>query len=51
MLALGCDHGGYNLICAIKKYLDERVLNIKILVLTAQTALIILFTDIKLQKQ
>ena len=21
MLALGCDHGGYNLICAIKKYL------------------------------
>ena len=39
MLALGCDHGGYNLICA------------KILVLTAQTALIILFTAIKLQKQ
>mgnify|MGYP001461034554 CR=1 FL=1 len=24
MLALGCDHGGYNLICAIKKYLDEK---------------------------
>ena len=23
MIALGCDHGGYNLICAIKKYLDE----------------------------
>ena len=20
MIALGCDHGGYNLICAIKKY-------------------------------
>ena len=24
MLALGCDHGGYNLIVAIKKYLDEK---------------------------
>ena len=24
MLAFGCDHGGYNLICAIKKYLDEK---------------------------
>lgn len=24
MIALGCDHGGYNLICAIKKYLDDR---------------------------
>ncbi len=24
MIALGCDHGGYNLICAIKKYLDEK---------------------------
>ena len=51
MLALGCDHGGYNLICAIKKYLDEKGIEYKILVLTAQTALIILFTAIKLQKQ
>lgn len=24
MIALGCDHGGYNLITAIKKYLDEK---------------------------
>ncbi len=24
MIALGCDHGGYNLICAVKKYLDEK---------------------------
>ena len=24
MIALGCDHGGYNLICAIKKYLNEK---------------------------
>lgn len=24
MIALGCDHGGYNLICAVKKYLDDR---------------------------
>ena len=24
MIALGCDHGGYNLIVAIKKYLDEK---------------------------
>ena len=24
MIALGCDHGGYNLIVAIKKYLEEK---------------------------
>ena len=24
MIALGCDHGGYNLICSINKYLDEK---------------------------
>ena len=24
MIALGCDHGGFNLITAIKKYLDEK---------------------------
>lgn len=24
MIALGCDHGGYNLIVAIKAYLDEK---------------------------
>ena len=24
MIALGCDHGGYNLMVAIKKYLDEK---------------------------
>ena len=35
----------------LKNILTKRVLNIKILVLTAQTALIILFTAIKLQKQ
>ena len=29
MLALGCDHGGYNLICAIKKYLDEKGIEYK----------------------
>lgn len=29
MIALGCDHGGYNLICAIKKYLDEKGLEYK----------------------
>ena len=29
MLALGCDHGGYNLICAIKKYLDEKNIEYK----------------------
>lgn len=29
MIALGCDHGGYNLICAIKKYLDEKEIEYK----------------------
>ena len=29
MIALGCDHGGYNLICAIKKYLDKKGLEYK----------------------
>lgn len=29
MIALGCDHGGYNLICAIKKYLDEKNIEYK----------------------
>ena len=24
MIALGCDHGGYNLMVAIKKYLDDK---------------------------
>lgn len=29
MIALGCDHGGYNLIVAIKKYLDEKGIGYK----------------------
>ena len=29
MIALGCDHGGYNLISAIKKYLDEKGIEYK----------------------
>ena len=29
MIALGCDHGGFNLICAIKKYLDEKGIEYK----------------------
>ena len=29
MIALGCDHGGYNLICAIKKFLDEKGIEYK----------------------
>ena len=29
MIALGCDHGGYNLICALKKYLDEKGIEYK----------------------
>ena len=29
MIALGCDHGGYNLIIAIKKYLDEKEIEYK----------------------
>ncbi len=29
MIALGCDHGGYNLIVAIKKYLDEKGIEYK----------------------
>ena len=29
MIALGCDHGGYNLICAIKKYLEEKGIEYK----------------------
>ena len=29
MIALGCDHGGYNLICAVKKYLDEKGIEYK----------------------
>lgn len=29
MIALGCDHGGYNLIIAIKKYLDEKGIEYK----------------------
>ncbi len=44
MIALGCDHGGYNLICAIKKYLDEKDLNTKSTALSAKKALIIRFT-------
>ena len=30
MIALGCDHGGYNLMVAIKKYLDEKGIAYKI---------------------
>ena len=30
MIALGCDHGGYNLICSIKKYLDEKDVPVRI---------------------
>ena len=33
MIALGCDHGGYELKQEIKKYLDEE-LNIKIMDVT-----------------
>ena len=29
MIALGCDHGGYNLIVAIKKYRDEKGIEYK----------------------
>ena len=29
MIALGCDHGGYNLICAVKKYLDDKGIEYK----------------------
>ena len=29
MIALGCDHGGFNLITAIKKYLDEKGIEYK----------------------
>lgn len=29
MIALGCDHGGYNLICAIKKFFDAKGINYK----------------------
>ena len=29
MIALGCDHGGYNLVVAIKKYLDEKGIEYK----------------------
>ena len=29
MIALGCDHGGYNLIVAIKKYLNEKGIEYK----------------------
>lgn len=29
MIALGCDHGGYNLIVAIKAYLDEKGIEYK----------------------
>ena len=34
MIALGCDHGGYELKQEIKKYLDEKGLNIKIMDVT-----------------
>ncbi len=29
MIALGCDHGGYNLICAIKEFLDNKGIEYK----------------------
>ncbi len=29
MIALGCDHGGYNLICAIKEYFDKKGIEYK----------------------
>ena len=29
MIALGCDHGGYNLICAVKKYLEDKGIEYK----------------------
>ena len=34
MIALGCDHGGYELKQEIKKYLDERESSIKIMDVT-----------------
>lgn len=44
MIALGCDHGGYNLICAIKNIWMKKDLNIKSTALSAKKALIIRFT-------
>ncbi len=48
MIALGCDHGGFNLISAIKKHFDEQGINrallTRISALTVRTALIIPFT-------
>ncbi len=35
MLALGCDHGGYELKLEIKKYLDEKGIEYKDLDVTA----------------
>lgn len=34
MIALGCDHGGYELKQEIKKYLDEKGIEIKIMDVT-----------------
>ena len=36
MIALGCDHGGYELKQEIKKYLDEKGIEYKISAVTAQ---------------
>lgn len=43
MIALGCDHGGYNLICAIKNIWMKKDLNTKSTALSAKKALIIRF--------
>lgn len=43
MIALGCDHGGYNLICAIKNIWMKKDLNTKSTALSAKKALIIPF--------
>ena len=47
MIALGCDHGGYELMQEVKAYLDKQGLNIRTSDATATRQLIIRFTPEK----
>ncbi len=47
MIALGCDHGGYELMQEVKAYLENRDWNIRTSDATATRQLIIRFTPEK----
>ena len=51
MIALGCDHGGYELMQEVIKHLEERGLEYKNLDVTALSQWIILYMDRLQQRQ